>query len=206
MGALLLFNISGFFDNVNTEHTTQVFQQKGFPDNVCQWTQLFLTGQSVTLKMGTTLSEPCHVHNGTPQGTTLFPILSTLYTASLLELSLQWTHHNLTLYIDDGAIFSVSKTTMAATASAVQGLEQTLNWLTHNGLAANPSKMELMVFTPCRSNPDLMGGHIHGITYGNNQRITTVMMSLHYLCIHLTPKLAWDTHVDLMVNHACSTI
>ena len=78
IGALLLFNISGFFDNVNPERATQVFRQKGFPNNVCRWTQLFLTGRSVTLKMGTTLSEPCHVHNGTPQGSPLSPILSAL--------------------------------------------------------------------------------------------------------------------------------
>jgi hypothetical protein len=44
MGALLLFDISSFFNNVNPERATQVFHQKGFPDNVCRWTHLFLTG------------------------------------------------------------------------------------------------------------------------------------------------------------------
>jgi len=115
-------------------------------------------------------------------------------------------HRDLTLYVDNGAIFSVSKTTNAATASAIQGLEQALTWLTRNGLSANPAKIELMVFTPCRSNPNLVGGHIHGATYGHNQRITTVTTSLWYLGVRLTPMLKWDTHVDLMVNRAHSTI
>ena len=126
--------------------------------------------------------------------------------ASLLDLISQWTHHDLTLYVDDGTIFSISKTTMAATASAVQGFEQTLSWLTHNDLAADPTKTELIIFTPHRSNPDLTEGHIHGVTYGNNQCITTITISLCYLGIHLTPKLTWDTHIDLMVNCACLTI
>jgi hypothetical protein len=119
VGALLLFDISGFFDNINPEHATQVFCQKGFPDNVCCWTHSFLTGRSVSLKMGTTVSAPCSVHNGTPQGSPLSPILSALYTTSLLDLASWWMHRDLTLYVDDGAIFSISKTTHAATASAI---------------------------------------------------------------------------------------
>jgi hypothetical protein len=206
VGALLLFDISGFFDNVNPERATQVFCQKGFPDNVCRWTQSFLTGRKVSLKVGSTLSEPCEVHNGTPQGSPLSPILSALYTASLLDLASRWTHRDLTLYVDDGAIFSVSKTTATATASAIQGLEQALGWLSRNGLSADPAKTELMVFTPRRSNPNLVGGHIYGATYGNNQRVTTITTSLRYLGVHLTPTLKWDTHVDLMVNRARSTI
>jgi hypothetical protein len=156
--------------------------------------------------MGTTVAAPCSVHNGMPQGSPLSPILSALYTASLLDLASRWTHCDLTLYVDDGAIFSVSKTTAAATTSAIQGLEQVLGWLSRNGLSANPAKMELMVFTPPRSNPNLVGGHIHGATYRNNQCVTTVTTSLRYLGVYLTLSLKWDTHVDLMVNRARSTI
>jgi hypothetical protein len=35
VGALLLFDISGFFDNVNPDQATQVFRQKGTPENIC---------------------------------------------------------------------------------------------------------------------------------------------------------------------------
>jgi len=116
--------------------------------------------------MGSSLSEPCSIHNGTPQGSPLLPILLGLYTASLLDAALRWTHCNLTLYVDDGAIFAISKTTTATTNSAIQGLEQTLRWLSHNGLAAaDPSKTELMIFTPPRSNPNLVGSQIHGVRY-----------------------------------------
>jgi len=43
VGALLLFNISGFFNNINTSHITQVFHDKGFPTNLCNWIKSFLT-------------------------------------------------------------------------------------------------------------------------------------------------------------------
>jgi hypothetical protein len=71
-------------------------------------------------------------------------------------------HHDLTLYIDNHAIFAVSRTISVAIELAVQGFEQTLNWLSHNSLTVNPTKMELMIFTPHRANPNLIGGHIQG--------------------------------------------
>jgi hypothetical protein len=145
-GALLLFDISGFFDNINPERVTHVFRLKGFPEHICAWVLSFLTGRRVSLKMGTAISDPCDVHNGTPQGSPLSPILSALYTGSLLDLASKWTHHDLTLYVDDGAIYAMSATTDSATKSAIQGFEQALDWLKRNGLSADPAKTELMTF------------------------------------------------------------
>jgi hypothetical protein len=34
-GALLLFNILGFFDNLNPERMVQLFHDKGFPLGIC---------------------------------------------------------------------------------------------------------------------------------------------------------------------------
>jgi len=52
-----------------------------------------------------------------------------LYIASLLKLARHWKHHDLTLYIDDGAIFATSATTTAATHTAIDGFEIALDWL-----------------------------------------------------------------------------
>jgi retron-type reverse transcriptase len=35
VGALLLFDISGFFDNINLGRAIQILRNKGFPANVC---------------------------------------------------------------------------------------------------------------------------------------------------------------------------
>jgi len=43
-GALLLFDISGFFDNINPQRTVHTLQLRGFPTNICDWTLSFLTG------------------------------------------------------------------------------------------------------------------------------------------------------------------
>jgi hypothetical protein len=96
-GALFLFNIASFFDMVNPKHTTQVFRLKGFPMYVCDWIHSFLTGRTVSLKMGTHISAPCAVYNGMLQGSPLSPILSALYMASLLDMATCWSHKDLNI-------------------------------------------------------------------------------------------------------------
>jgi hypothetical protein len=87
VGALLLFNILGFFDNVNPAHTIQIFRDKGFPPGMCAWVESFLSTRKATLKGGGHTSKPFEILSGTPQGSPLSPILSVMYTANLLEMT-----------------------------------------------------------------------------------------------------------------------
>ena len=116
--ALLLFDISGFFDNVNPERATVVLYNLGFLTNICDWTRSFLTGRMASIHLENYLSNPFPILNGTPQGSPLSSILSALYTSLLLEMAKSWIHSNLTLYVDDRVIFSVSAMMGAATEKA----------------------------------------------------------------------------------------
>jgi hypothetical protein len=118
VGALLLFNISGVFDNLNPEWTAQIFHNKGFPLGICHWVLSFMTNHHAVLKIGDFSSDPFAITHSTPPGSPLSPILSALYTANLLESTTQWTHSDLTMYVDDGAIYTTS-CTMNATANKV---------------------------------------------------------------------------------------
>jgi hypothetical protein len=65
-GALLLFDILGFFDNINPACLARILHLKGFPTNVCDWVLSFLTGRMAALKIGTHVLEPFDILNGTP--------------------------------------------------------------------------------------------------------------------------------------------
>jgi hypothetical protein len=127
-GVLLLFDISGFFDNVNLERVAHILGNLGFPENVRKWMLSFLQGRTTTLQIGDHTSDPFPINNGTPQGSPLSPI-SALYTASLLNIAKTWVHKDLTLYMDDGAIYATLATTMAATEAALDGYKEVLGWL-----------------------------------------------------------------------------
>jgi hypothetical protein len=185
-GALLLFDISGFFDNVNPLRATEILRNKGFPPSVCAWARSFLTGRLATIRMGDYVSQPFPVLNGTPQGSPLSPILSALYTSPLLEIAKTWNHADLSLYVDNGAIYTVSATLKAATKSARSKYETILTWLHANGLQTDTAKTELMTFTRKCANPNLIGSPIQGAQYtlptGPTYHVSTVK-SLRYLGI-----------------------
>ena len=84
-GALLLFNISGFFNNLDPVRAMAIMKNLGFPTNVCDWTTSFLVTYTVTLYAGHYTSTLFEVLNGTPQGSLLSLILSILYIGFLLE-------------------------------------------------------------------------------------------------------------------------
>ncbi len=109
-GALLLFNISGFYDNLHPGQLTQVICDKGFPPNVCDWVQSFLTNRVAWLCIGNHTSDPFTLSHSTPQGSPLLPILLAFYTSALLASMAKWEHSNLSLYVDNSTIYATSAT------------------------------------------------------------------------------------------------
>jgi hypothetical protein len=159
--------------------------------------------------MGEHTSAQFDITNGTPQGLPLSPLLSTLYTAQLLKIANTWTHRDLSIYVDDGAIFATSATTKAATTSTLEGFNVALKWLHTNSLDVDLSKCKLMIFHKTRKCANLLGGEITEVRYldsalGPNTIKTT--KSLKYLGIYINHRLCWTKHVEIMTNRGKSNI
>jgi hypothetical protein len=155
------------------------------------------------------MSETFNITHGTPQGSPLSPILSTIYTANLLKTFKQWEHSDLTMYVDDGAIYVTSQTMNAVATKARDHFHKVLAWLHWNGLDANPAKTELMTFKKRTANCDLIGDTTLGLQYVDpvhSPSNITATNSLCYLGIYLDCHLSWDNHINIMANRAHSTI
>jgi hypothetical protein len=202
---LLLFDIQGYFDNINRERLVQVVEDLGFAPEIVSWTRTFLSERTVRLKFNSHTSEPFNSEVGTPQGSPISPVLSTLYTHALLHMTrgIKWT--SLNLYIDDGAILACGKTWTDVESSLIAAYTLCASWLDRSGLKAEPDKTELMYFRrrfetedppghillPTRQDPN---GHTH-------YRVTTVHR-LRYLGFFIDHKLQWEHHVNIMCNRA----
>jgi len=147
-----------------------------------------MRNRKAVLKIGDYMSETFNITYGTPQGSPLSPILSAIYTANLLNASKQWEHSDLTMYIDDGAIYATSRTMNAVATKARDRFHKVLTWLYRNGLDADPAKTELMTFKKWTANHDLIGDTTLGLRYidlvHGLSNITTTN-SLQYLGIYL---------------------
>lgn len=75
----LLFDIEGFFDNVNHARLTALVRALGFPPEICAWTTSFLRDRSVRIRFNNFTSDSIDLEMGTPQGSPISPILSIIY-------------------------------------------------------------------------------------------------------------------------------
>src|SRR6266849_4772832 len=143
---LLLFNIQGYFDNINHDRLLQIFADLGFAPELTKWCQSFLKDRTVKLKFNGEMSDPFDFVVGTPQGTPVSPVLSTIFTSPLLYKMRNWTNSSLGIYIDDGAIFACRDNWEKVEATIREGYLTCLNWLMRAGLKIELDKLELIFF------------------------------------------------------------
>jgi len=121
VGALLLFDIQGFFDNLHVERLTHCFSLLGFAPQLCEWVKSFLTDRRVLLSLNGDPLPEIVLNHGTLQGSPLLPLLSAIYTAPLLRLIENWKWRSLSMYVDDGSIFATGATHKDASERAADG-------------------------------------------------------------------------------------
>ena len=133
-----------------------------------------------------------------------------MYTANLLEITSTWTLRDLTMYVDDGAIYTMSATIKGASDSAAEGYSQVLQWLYRNGLTTDPEKCEFMTFIHSCANLNLVGHLVPELSYTDLAlRIQTVKATkepIRYLGVYINSKLNWHHHTQIMANQGRSTI
>jgi len=206
---LLLFDIQGYFDNINRGWLVQVVADLGFVEEIVSWTKSFLSERSVCLKFNSHTSEPFSSEVGTPQGSPISPVLSTLFTHALLRVTrdIKWT--SLNLYIDDGAILACSKTWAEVESSLIKAYTACASWLSRVGLKAEPDKTELMYFRKQRDYEDPPGQiSLPRLQNHNGQTHYTVtaVHRIRYLGFFIDHKLRWEHHVTTMCNRAHGTM
>ena len=143
---LLLFDIQGFFDNVNHNRLTQILEDLEFPLELVLWCKSFIKDRLVRLHFNRWYSNPFNFIIGTPQGSPISPALSILYMSPLLHKMKTWSNASLGMYIDDGAIFTCSKDWPTVEETLRKGYHTCIMWLTNMGLNAEPDKTELIYF------------------------------------------------------------
>jgi hypothetical protein len=143
---ILLFDIQGFFDNINHGRLVRILADLGFAPELVNWCSSFLKDHTVKLKFNGKTSDPFDFAVGTPQGSPVSPVLSIIYTSPLLHKMRHWNKSSLGMYIDDGVIFACGPTWAEIESTMRSGYRDCVDWLTKAGLNIEPDKSELIFF------------------------------------------------------------
>jgi hypothetical protein len=143
---ILLFDVKGFFDNVNHDRMTAQLQNMGFASELVAWAASFLSDRRVKLRFNNILSEERTQPVGVPQGSPLSPVLSIAYTAPLLGKMANWNNSSLGMYVDDGLLFACAEEWEDVAKLLRARYSVCVEWLTRSGLAVEADKTELLFF------------------------------------------------------------
>src|SRR5487761_1253759 len=207
IGVVILFDISSFFDHLDPEVMRHTLTRLGFPLPMVQWVVHLMSAHTLSLSFNNFTSDLISPEFGTPQGSPLSPIISALFTSPLLHQSSTWDKSDLSLYVDDGSIFTSNVTFQSVTDEAVQRFHEVLSWLRDFGLLADMDKTEIMYFRRHCLSPSKFGTQPLTVSISDPFPATLTPSSrLRYLGVFFTPTLDWSAHVKIMATRARSTI
>jgi hypothetical protein len=199
--SILLFDIRGFFDNVNHMCFTALIRNMGFSPSLACWAESFLANHKVCLRFNSITLNKQEQPVGIPQGSLLSPVLSITYTSPLLQKMGRWNNSSLGMYINDGILFACKEEWTDVERLLQAWYTICDEWLCRSGLVIEPDKTELLFFQkPYKCNP-MPSPHLLLPDWDvSSYYMVRPVETLRYLGFFIHHCLKWEPHVQIMCN------
>ena len=183
----IFIDLQKAFDTVNHEILCEKLYNYGFRGSAQLLIKSFLTNREQFVSINGYDSEKLEIKCGVPQGSTLGPLLFTLYINDL-RLSLKQT--TASHFADDTCISFASKKTKTLESVLNYELKLTCEWLRANRLSLNVGKSKLLIFKSKQRklDNDNISIKLNGIKLVPSEHVK-------YLGVYLDNNLSWSTHV-----------
>lgn len=182
---LILLDLSSAFDTINHNKLQERLGKIGIRGTALSWLTDFFSARSAAIRVNNSYSKHFELGQGVPQGSSLSPLLFSLYLTPLTTIFNKYPTVSYNLYADDIELH----TTVNNSTDLQNCITELQTWLTKNSLLLNTSKTELLNITkfhnPIPTFPD--------ITI-NNIRITP-SESITYLGLTFNNRLNFDEHL-----------
>jgi hypothetical protein len=205
---ILLFDVRGFFDNVNHGRMTAILENLGYPSELVRWSEAFLKDRKVRLAFNNIIAEERGQPIGVPQGSPLSPVYLITYTSSLLAKMKGWNNSSLGMYVDDGILFACAEDWGDVSRVLTARYSVCEEWLRRSGLAIEPDKTELLFFQKpyeCNAIP-APTWLILPDPATQSYYVVLPVENLRYLGFFINRRLKWEHHVRIMCNRARASI
>ena len=194
MVGMVNFDLSAAFDCISSRILLEKMELMGFGPKCLKWIKSFLEGRKQIVKVGEALSDPLDLMHGSQQGGCLSPFLFLLYVSDMPE----WISEDIgtiSSFADDTSGLVTGKTRDELLMKVSKMAEILLNYMASNGLCANETKTELLLFGGAGGAEAMVGG----------SRIRETD-NVKYLGMIISRSQTWKAHTDAMMSKLRSKI
>ncbi|KAF8665061.1 hypothetical protein AX14_006643, partial [Amanita brunnescens Koide BX004] len=212
------FDIAQFFPSLSHRGCALVLERFGFNRSLIGIFNSYFNGRITRYKWDSATSADFNFDIGTPQGDCISPILSAIYLAAGLRISipLPFPPPNVRslFFVDDGLLYCASKKPSQNVQRIEKILDAVQTTLATLGLFVDVEKMDVIHFPgfdPSKSSRKLMAPSSMPIHMRNLQgqgEVITIKPKpmIRYLGFFFDSELNWNAHITFYFNRAFSTI
>jgi len=190
-------DIKGAFDNVIPNILIQELANIGVPARIRMFIYNLISDRSLQFIVGGENIGPFSSNKGTPQGSTLSPLLFDIYVKDITKFVHQ--DSKILLYADDITVYSTASNPLEAFTSVQSSINGISNFLRDKGLDLSPSKSNWMIFTKSRSVINLPPLNI-------NNDIIPKVDSVRFLGVIFDAKMTGKHHIKFLVKKGSSIV
>lgn len=192
------------FDNVQLHVLISKLQAIGLPSILTCWLQNYLSNRIIHVKHTNSSHQPRSGNMGLPQGSSLSPLLFSIYTSEIDKLLDPYV--KVLQFIDDLIVMTSAFQLETALTSMVDSMEEINNKLNTLGLTLSKEKTKCIIFTKHRLAPFLcLRGKGFSIPITNHVRILGATFDTKSTWSHHITKLVATTSSQLNILRALTT-
>lgn len=184
----VFFDLTKAFDSIEPCYVAEKLDALGIRGPINSWVSSFLRDRSVVVELQGTISNTFRVDKGTPQGSTLGPLIFLLFVNDLPE----FIHHGrVFMYADDTSIVVSDKCAAALREKILLVMAQFEEWCSRNRLLLNFNKTKVIEF----ANVHKSAANISIMFQGSPIERCTDMSFLGTI---LDSRLNWSKNIDVI--------
>lgn len=190
---ICFLDISKCFDTIDHNILLMKLQKYGVRNIELKFFASYLSGRTQSVKHKNVLSDPLNVDIGVPQGSTLGPLLFTLFVN---DLPMYVKNGRCSMFADDTIIYCNEKIIDNLNDSFNSTLQGVIDWYKANRLVLNVSKSCSMIISPTSTDNNAV--KFNPIIDGN--QIDQVNCT-KYLGVYIDNKLNFDVHINELTKN-----